>query len=69
MEHDQASRRDDPADPVTATPEEIAATRDGRDAEAGGAEAGGAEAGRRDGDADPNRKADTTKEATVEPPD
>jgi hypothetical protein len=51
MEHDQAPRRDNPADPVTATPEEVAASTD-RDQPA---------------DADPNRKADTTKDAAVEP--
>jgi hypothetical protein len=56
MEHDQAPRRDDPADPVTATPEEVAASRTRADEG-------------RPGSADPNRKADTTKEAAVEPPD
>jgi hypothetical protein len=53
QDRDQAPRRDDPADPVTGTPEEVAAAPE---------RAPG-------GSADPNRKADTTREAAVEPPD
>jgi hypothetical protein len=48
-----APRRDDPADPVTGTPAEVAA----------------APARPEGGDADPNRKADTTRDAAVAPPD
>jgi hypothetical protein len=53
MQHDQAPRRADPADPVTATPEEVAEAPERPEG----------------GSADPNRKADTTREAAVEAPE
>jgi hypothetical protein len=53
MEQDQAPRRDDRTDPVTGTPDEVAAAPERAQG----------------GSADPNRKADTTREAAVEPPD
>jgi hypothetical protein len=52
-QRDHRPRRDDPADPVTGTPSEVAA----------------APARPPGGDADPNRKADTTRDAAVAPPD
>ncbi len=53
MEQEHAPRRDDPAEPVTSTPEEVAAAPERPSG----------------GSADPNRKADTTREAATEPPD
>jgi len=53
MTQDQAPRTDDPADPVSGDPERVA---DAPETPAGGS-------------ADPNRKADTTREAAVEPTD
>jgi len=60
MEHDQAPRHDNPADPVTGTPEEVAAATDRDEGELA-----------RDplAAADPNQKADTTKAAATEPTD
>jgi len=49
-------RTDDPADPVTGTPEEVAASEPAMDPDPTGT-------------VDPNEKADTTKDASVEPTD
>jgi hypothetical protein len=53
MGQDQAPSTGDQADPVVGTPEEVAAAPE--------REPGGS--------ADPNRKADTTREAAMTPPD
>jgi hypothetical protein len=68
MSQDQAPRRDYPDDPVTATPDEVAASRDG--AERPDADRLGADRPRVDHpDLDLTGKADTTKQASVEPTD
>jgi hypothetical protein len=60
MTQDQAPRRDYPDDPVTATPEEVAdEAADQREDQGGGLHP----------DLDLTGKADTTKQASVEPPD
>ncbi|GIJ46289.1 hypothetical protein Val02_31750 [Virgisporangium aliadipatigenens] len=53
MTQEQAPRTQDPGDPISGDPDRVASAED--------KEPGGS--------ADPNRKADTTREAAVEPPD
>jgi hypothetical protein len=63
MSQDHAPLRDYPDDPVTATPDEVAASRDDADRL-------GADRPRVDHpDLDLTSKADTTKQASVEPTD